>query len=233
MRPPRKPWPSLVSAGGNLIREEAFESVKAHTNTSLLRKPSNKYTNALFLWQACTQADSSCTQARPDAFLAANFALPVNAFKLFFPKSEPKTDPLCWNLWEQKGVWRQIKVLLSGYRRRFPFKSYRTKIPKRLGPLERSQGPTEPNVQRKQLVLTSVRAEVNKAAVKATRLGGSETAPTIRTGASPEVGFLVLRARKYLEISGETSGSRQECCCCFFQPYFGVETLRLSSEEED
>lgn len=147
------------------------------------RKPSNKYTNVLFLWQACTQADSFRTQGRrDDTFLSSCLMSAANSAFLvepFFPKCS-KTHPRCWNLWEQKGVRRQIR-LLSGYPTRF--KSYRTKIPKRScdpAPRKRSRGLAEPNIQRKHLLLTSVRAEVNKAVAQGTGFWVPKTAPTIR-----------------------------------------------------
>lgn len=125
MRPPESPdpcWPLQEVISSGMRRFSLLRRTQTHPYCG---KPSNKYTNVLFLWQACTQADS-CTQGhRDDVFLssclalAANSALPVDAFNLFFPHTHL-----------QKGVWRQIR-LLSGYWMRFRFKSYRTKIPKR------------------------------------------------------------------------------------------------------
>lgn len=65
--------------------------------------------------------------------------------------------------------------------------------------LERSQGLTKPNIQHKQLALTSVRAAVNKAG---TRTWAAEAAPAVTFDSAevlrsqPEGGFLPEKYKK-------------------------------------
>lgn len=194
---PRTTWPSLICAGELFIGNEALKSIRCTQTHPCCRNCLINTTIPCF-----TQAESSCTPGRQDDRFLSSLA--ANSFSCFFSPKVATHTFFVKTSESRKACVKADKAAEGGLDSNATGQRFQGAHVI----LERSQRLTKPNIQHKQLVLTSVRA-VNKAVVRGTRMWAAKAAPTLTFDSTelqlfryqPEGGSYQNSTGKYGQIS--------------------------------